>query len=357
MSPALSVYLDLLRLIAAMMVLALHLNEPDITGNMVWRIAHHGTEGVVFFFVLSGFVISQVAASREQTVRSYVVARAARIYSVAVLAIPLTLIADAIGLRLMPGLYLHQNFYNPNTGFLDILQSLTFVDELWFNHVIIGSNEPFWSLGFEVVYYAIFGAFMLVRGRMRYLWAALLLLIAGPKLAAYFLIWLLGYAAHRAVTRPRGLSAPLGAALWLASLVAYFVLHDHKPDVFGVFYGRFFTPDALTARTWAYYFVVGVIVALNLVGFAAISPALAGLARRVGPAIRWSAGASFTLYLIHQPVLLALAAISPWPIGSLARLVFITVAVLAIILLAAELGERRKRLWHGWISRLIPRGI
>src|SRR3954451_23363737 len=78
MTPAFSLYLDLLRLFAAGLVFVSHLDVEPVSGKMLWMIANHGTEGVVLFFVLSGFVIGHVAARREQTARDYAVARAAR---------------------------------------------------------------------------------------------------------------------------------------------------------------------------------------------------------------------------------------------------------------------------------------
>src|SRR3954462_14908393 len=145
MTPAFSLYLDLLRLFAAGLVFVSHLDVEPVSGKMLWMIANHGTEGVVLFFVLSGFVIGHVAARREQTARDYAVARAARIYSVAVLAIFVTLAADAIGMRLAPGLYLDHSPYNSATGPGEVASALSFTNELWNRHSVLGTNEAYWS--------------------------------------------------------------------------------------------------------------------------------------------------------------------------------------------------------------------
>jgi hypothetical protein len=60
---------------------------------------------------------------------------------------------------------------------------------------------------------------------------------------------------------------------------------------------------------------------------------------RVEYVIRWLAGASFTIYLINEPLLVLAAALSPDMLG--ARLISV-VLVLCLVLVLAELGERRK---------------
>jgi peptidoglycan/LPS O-acetylase OafA/YrhL len=50
MNQALSVYLDLMRLVAAGMVFIMHMNARSVAGPLLWRIAGHGSEGVIIFF-------------------------------------------------------------------------------------------------------------------------------------------------------------------------------------------------------------------------------------------------------------------------------------------------------------------
>jgi peptidoglycan/LPS O-acetylase OafA/YrhL len=357
MNAELSVYLDLMRLLAAGMVLVFHMNAAPVSGHILWRIAGHGTEGVIFFFVLSGFVISYITFHREHSARTYLVARAARIYSVAVVAIPVTLTADAVGVHMMPSLYQGQPFFNSATGASDIVNSLLFVNEIWFRHVIIGSDEPFWSLGFEVWYYAIFGALLFLSGRLRFTVAVLLMALSGPKILLYFSIWLLGVATFHLFARRRPNGRPLvpaiaGACLFVLTPALYLFVHAHRPGI-GSFFGHSFNLDLNSGLTWAYYFIVALLFAAHLIGFMAISSVFTGLFNRCGAIVRWAAGASFTLYLIHQPVMLCLAAISRWPVGTLAHLLFVGTGTLAVVLAAAELGERRKAVWQRAIAAMV----
>jgi peptidoglycan/LPS O-acetylase OafA/YrhL len=98
MSPALSVYLDLVRATAALLVLLYHASNNEFGGAWLQRgFSHTGTPGVIIFFVLSGFVISWAVATKEKTFRVFIVNRLARLWSVAVPALALTFVADQIG--------------------------------------------------------------------------------------------------------------------------------------------------------------------------------------------------------------------------------------------------------------------
>jgi peptidoglycan/LPS O-acetylase OafA/YrhL len=54
------------------------------------------------FFVLSGFVIAFVTTERESDGRSFAIARLARVYSVALPALVVTFVLDAIGRSIKP---------------------------------------------------------------------------------------------------------------------------------------------------------------------------------------------------------------------------------------------------------------
>ena len=64
-SPRLSVYLDLMRAIAAFVVLLSHFAYPRFTDGafLVIRDLNLGSDAVVVFFVLSGFVIACLFAT------------------------------------------------------------------------------------------------------------------------------------------------------------------------------------------------------------------------------------------------------------------------------------------------------
>jgi peptidoglycan/LPS O-acetylase OafA/YrhL len=86
-------------------VLLSHASFQTLSGGQIKWMASTGVQAVDVFFVLSGFVIAHVYNTREQTVQSYMVSRAARIYSVAIPALILTAVVDAVGLRIDSATY------------------------------------------------------------------------------------------------------------------------------------------------------------------------------------------------------------------------------------------------------------
>lgn len=215
-----SLYLDFVRFVAAFLVFIDHYADRNLTGGLLYQLAPFGAEAVVVFFVLSGYVIGYATDTREQTAGVYTINRAARIYSVAVPALVLTFLLDAIGRSVRPDLYLAMPNFQPNGQFWQFIGGLLFINQIWSVNAEIGSNLPYWSLGYEIWYYAIFGMAAFATGRWRIAGAAALLLIAGPGIAAMFPLWLMGWLTYRAASR-RPIGRPLNAVLFHGSLLAW----------------------------------------------------------------------------------------------------------------------------------------
>ncbi len=341
MKRGLSLYLEVVRFLAAMGVLLGHsrvLMAPAIPKVL----AVHASECVIVFFLLSGFVIRFVSRSREQDWRAYASARAIRLYSVAVPAIVVTLVLDRIGLALAPEHYAALDFFDGTGRWTEILTSLAFLNEAWRAHIVVGSNEAYWSLGFEAAYYVAFSAVfirsMLWRAAFLLLWLA----IFGPLVAAYGLLWLMGAWLYDVVSDPAKLAripTPL-AWIFIASPLIYPVL---KYGVFPPVGSAFHAYDLrLTIIAWCYAALLASAFGLHIAGVARV----VGRAEWIGPrseqAIRWLAGATFTIYLMHQPLIIFFSAI--FRTQQRGALVQVGAEVLAfcILLALAEVGERRK---------------
>ena len=67
MNRATSLYLDLVRFTAALVVFFGHICGSRFTGGLFWQVGPYADEAVDVFFVLSGFVIAYVAENRERT--------------------------------------------------------------------------------------------------------------------------------------------------------------------------------------------------------------------------------------------------------------------------------------------------
>ena len=79
MNKTTSVYLDLVRFLAAAMVLLIHANHPKFTDGWLFSFRNAGNDTVMLFFVLSGFVIAYCVDHRDKLLLSYTVSRLSRL--------------------------------------------------------------------------------------------------------------------------------------------------------------------------------------------------------------------------------------------------------------------------------------
>jgi len=348
-----SLYLDILRFLAALTVLLGHVSSKRFTGGFIWQVGLYTGEAVTVFFVLSGFVIGYVTDQREKSASSYAIARAARIYSVALPALIVTFMLDEIGRSL------HSNLYLPSWGYVtdgrawQFVSGSFFLNQIWFANVPQGSDLPYWSLGYEVWYYVIFGVATFVSGPWRIVGVVGALVFVGPAIAAMFPLWLLGLISYR-VCAQKGLNRVIGAVLCLMSIALWIGY-----ELWAQYHGRLLNlvPTYLKRPELAQDYLVGTLFAAHIIGFRAISPVFGPALNRLARPIRWAAGATFTVYLFHLPVLQFLATLVPWPPSSwMTRLVMIG-GTLGMMFAIAEVTERRKELWRRGFEALLHRAF
>jgi peptidoglycan/LPS O-acetylase OafA/YrhL len=343
-----SIALDALRFLAALGVLAVHAADfYGLIGQMPFtQRLSHGC--VIVFFVLSGLVISDSATRKPTTLREYAIARAARIVPVALAAVLFSAAAFAFARSL--GGPLPASF--AADGVRSVLTSLVFMSQSPWLGAPSWGNQPYWSLCYEVWYYALFGAGVFLSGWKRAAALALLTLLAGFNVLLLFPLWLAGAWLNRSGWA-RSLSAGQGAVYLLgcAAMLQVIRLFDLK----ALAALRAQVPFSLGMSEWLvsdYPLALTVVVAL-----AALRP-LAHLAadwlERWQAPIRWAAGFSFSVYLFHFPLLAVMARFGPeLPGGGWWVLAPIT-AVLAACAAIAHVTERRTPALRRWLERVVP---
>lgn len=350
MQPSLSLYLDLVRYLAALTVFIGHAAGREWTGGILWQFGGYGQTAVMIFFVLSGFVIAHVTSTREQTVGDYTAARLARLWSVVLPALALTFVIDQIGLRIAPELYVNRPWYHGDDPGLRYLASALFVHDFWGMGLVPGVNGPFWSISNEFAYYFVFGAAMLVRHRVLGLTlAAAGLALAGPTIAVLFPVWLMGVLAYRWLRRPPP-GKLAGSALFLGSLAVLLaapMLRDHWLESY-VF------PSINRGAVIADY-LDGAAFAVNIVAFGSVAPLLGPWLERWRKPIVYFASTSFALYLFHRPLLQLFAAIGPTPSDGWPRRIFVMLGIPLLVLLMTPPTERFKHVLRRWLLALLQR--
>jgi peptidoglycan/LPS O-acetylase OafA/YrhL len=340
-----STYLDLVRSIAALDVVFGHAcdfyNLP-FTGR--W-----GHQAIMVFFVLSGYVIAYVADTRENNLQMFLVARLARLWSVLVPALILTVICDFLGRHF--GVDSRGFAESPTDHFIiRIGAMLVFFSETWVSIQPL-SNGAAWSLCLEFWYYVTFALWTFMRpGWLRIGMAFFASLLSGHKGLLLLPVWLMGVMLQRNPGLRRH-SAPLDGALWLISLLL----------IGWIMIGRVYDPaiEWMKSETAPWLFeqlaqsrvfwldwLLGLLVAVHLLAARRVSQWLP--LELIATPAHWCAGVSFAIYLFHYPLLHLSAAFLPVNQGWLA--IGITLAIIALL---GPPAERSKTLWRGWLNKLV----
>ena len=302
--------LDTVRWISAGMVafghawVSLFARQDTLISRALWALADTRHAWVIIFFVMSGYLVGGGVLLRADRFdfRRYALARFSRIYIVLIPALLLTATLDGTAHMLAPHspVYTDDNWaeqvFGPPAPFAHYTPAAVLVSILCLQSASglgppMGSDGPLWSLGFEWIFYFAFPALLLSadaaarrlrlslclsRGLMLLLSVAILIATHKPYAAILWLIWVGGAVARLVVEKGRW---PLwlrwaGAGLCLAGFVAQFHINY-----------RFADP----------------LIGLGAASFLALYPQGE---RGLKPALdRTLAGGSYTLYIIHLPVL------------------------------------------------------
>lgn len=330
-----SLYLDVVRFFAALAVFFSHiLSKPFTDGVLFHGLGIYGQLAVIVFFVLSGYVIAFVTSTREFDAKAYFVARASRIYSVALVALFLTLVLDNWGMYLNTGFYQNQKVMWKPQSIEGYLASAFFVNEyqvFGFDGISPGTNGPYWSLSFEITYYIIAGFIIYLSPIWAVPLTVFLLAVAGETISALFPIWVLGYCLFFLRIKAKNkvflyISVLLSAGL----LVLAPKITSHLPkDNLGYFFpwGR-----GAFNRNILFDYFVAVLFSIHLISVREALKTMPELGVTDMEAIIRNAGLiTFPLYLVHFPVLCFFTAVSPWENYTIYNLLFLVVTTIILV--------------------------
>ncbi|MBV7255806.1 acyltransferase [Pacificimonas sp. WHA3] len=290
-----SLYLDLCRFLAALAVLLGHMSQDGYAIPSIFERLSH--EAVIVFFVISGLVIAHSAEGRDA--RVYAAARFSRLYAVIIPAMLFSILCAA---------FITSSGWQPGVAdrgewsFADLGLSLMFLSRSWLVDANLPLNYPFWSLCYEAFYYLIF-ALLLYGGRLRWLWAGIAALIAGPAILALMPAWLAGVWLHHRGGRLRKHSRFVAAVALIAILA---ICLSGLPDIvrkavqgeFPIWYVLRDSTPVLTDLP---------IAALFLIHLVAMRSAVPGILRKYARAIKILSAATFTIYMFHRPLIILLS--------------------------------------------------
>jgi peptidoglycan/LPS O-acetylase OafA/YrhL len=301
-----SIYLDLVRFTAACLVYLWHSNMRPLV-NDVLPASQFGHSSVIVFFVLSGFVIAYVTDKKEKTWIEYGASRLSRVYSVVLPTLVLTPLLDAAGRHLYPAMY----EYPWDRFTLRLLGSGLMMNETWWVSITFFSNVPYWSIAFESWYYLIFGLTMFVPGPwLGWRGAAVLLACAvvGPKIVLLAPVWWCGVLLYRWTWLQRW-SAGFSWAMVVVSITGIWLTHAVGVYEMTAEWTRaWLGDDRVRQLTFARFaigdYLLGALVFCNFAAVRNVAQQVAVPLLAVERPVRWLAGYTFTLYLLHQPLFL-----------------------------------------------------
>ena len=362
-----SAWLDVIRSLAALTVMLGHLrvfffvDSPFAISGLVktfYFVAQLGHQAVMVFFVLSGFFISSsVLRSLRQGTwswRDYLIDRGVRLYIVLLPGLALGGLWDFLGIRF----FNHSGIYSaPLPGFGDDNPAAQFNLSSFFGTLfflqtrfttVFGSNGPLWSLFNEFWYYLLFPALLLLIVTNHRRFAPLLGCLAVAYLAIRILDGELG-----------------GFLIWLAGGVV--ALTSRYFRFGGIWQARGWTLGAAALTGWCLRaavtgggwmgsdLAVGLSFALLIHGLVQSGLPLVERGRRFAKSF---AGFSYSLYVLHFPLLLLIRA--KWmpayrwepdairlPLGA-----GLAVGVLLYAFVLAQITEGKTSAVRGWVRRV-----
>lgn len=359
MNRAFSLYIDGLRAGAALIVLLSHFAYLRFTdGRYIWiRDYYLGSDAVVIFFVLSGFVIAFCAQNKKTTLGSFVFARATRFFSVALPALLIGYVLDSLGAAMFPQFYAGQ-FYNPIALWTQLASGLSFSNEWTGLAVRLGSNGPYWSLSYEVAYYALFAVVFFLSGLKRWLLLTPMCILFGVNVLLLLPCWLMGvwvYLRLNAAARLSGSTALLMAVVPLLiyiSLQAGDIRH-HLTSFMLTFLSPGQIHDLRFSDAPIWDFILACLTAVHLLGTYGLLQHRAPMEAGVARSIRYIASSSFSIYLFHYPLLQFLKPLTLTVTQSPASDIILLGVTLIICLAFAAIFERTLKQQRKFAKRLI----
>jgi peptidoglycan/LPS O-acetylase OafA/YrhL len=374
LSNAASAHLDLIRAAASWAVMwghlrtlffvdFQHLPQPGWLLKGLYFITGFGHQAVMVFFVLSGYLISMTVFKNyllgNWSLLEYTINRAVRLYVVLIPGLLLGLVWDLVGSSLFAstGIYLHP-IRDLGSGIpANNISTGCFFCNLFFFQTILcspfGSNGPLWSLANEFWYYVLFPTafFAGLAWTKRSMPAAIALtviaiclgiLLRAEKLIG-FLIWMSGCVLVFVHARFK-----LRARRWQ---VLYFLTSAL------VLLGCLVAARTSNANVLSSDLAVGIAFAFFLSGFLQLE--MCANSPRYSGAAHLFAGFSYSLYVLHFPLLLLLRTwlvpAQRWEPNAvhLAYAILVGSMMLSFAWLVSLFTENRTHTARDWVRRVL----
>ena len=296
-----SMLISVLRGLAALQVVAAHvraqffpslkgLPEPTLWYQTLAFFTGFAHQAVIVFFLISGWLVGGSFLNKRgqpDAIRSYAIDRITRLWTVMVptfvLILAFGILTGAIDPRSLD--FSTSNAYSL-TAFAGNLTGMQTILVPAF-----GENFPLWSLANESWYYLLFPLLVLTCTARRRAIAAVLLVLCmllPVTMVLYFSLWLMGAAFSR-IRIECGATTRCVLAAMLVVLSVHFRVNG--------------STVAIDVSSFGTYLLMSVVLMLLLSSTIVKPAASSRVARPLGKAASFLSNFSFTLYVVHVPVL------------------------------------------------------
>lgn len=380
-----SSHLDVIRVAAAFAVLIFHVryrffldyadvDSKSLLAKCFYVITSFGHDAVMVFFVLSGYLISGSILRDRQLGRftwtRYGLNRLTRLYVVLIPGLLLTIFWDGLGLQLYPTNPVYTGAKTSwKQDYFDVRERLTpevIAGNLLFMQTIVvpplGSNAPLWSLAYEFWYYLLFPLIYVEiiharnwKGRLASIATGLTVAVfVGKSIILYFPIWLMG--GFLCVV-------PRCTALFRANMFKVALVMSAMLCAVAIFSGHlaavktYFGPSTIAAD-------YATSIAFTMFLYVVMHDSRSESDNAYSRFARRAAGFSYTLYVVHIPLLIILRAAlisgRPWEPRLLYILAAIPLTVVGLVYASviSSVSEARTAEVRSFVmDRLIALGV
>lgn len=302
-----SIFLDLVRFAAAILVFLQHAPGPQFAYWLPWT--NLGHISVMIFFVLSGFVIAYVTNEKENSATKYFAARFSRIYSI---LIPCLILNVAVLLYIFSGsseqaiIFQQDSPGSIGSWPANTICSFLSANQTYWCQTQTPINLPLWSISYEVCYYLLFGVLMFTRGAIKWIFLFLIAALIGPKILLLFPVWLMGVLLYK-IKPLVTINTVVAWLIFISAPACYLFLHySGLEKSFAQYLTTLFSLDSYNleySKNFLLDYIWGALIVLVFISFFSIQASFSKIFIKYEKPIRACAKYTFSIYVFHFPLL------------------------------------------------------
>ena len=364
-----SLYLEILRILAAGYVFIYHVGAETISNELYLSNDRYNTKlglnyfaahfFVIVFFVLSGFLITMSANRPGITFREFMIARLGRLYSVLIPALTFSILLSVLleGFGLIAKGGIENNDQLLSRFFLNF----SFLSQSWTLCATPPLNRPFWSVSYEFMYYLLIAGYMLIKPAFKWIFLTVVLLVMGLKVFLLFPAWLIGSFLYF-ISLKKDLKTAIAFPIFIATtvIIAIAIIHPtYFPLVKTTNEGNLFGFTLFFSWNYLADYLFSIIVALNIYSFFGMSAAILrrmekwSFSQKIFRQVKTIGNCTYTLYLFHVPLMILFATILPYDKNKWSHNFGLIILVAITVYFIARVTEWKVTYWRNLVEKFV----